>query len=87
MKAWLSSELTALVKERAPRMGPALQAFVNVDEPKNIYRGLQAYVWLNEKIPEGQDRSTLMLLGINMYLEAESKADVARQMIDFMAVR
>lgn len=87
MKAWLSSELTALIKARAPRIAPAVQAFVRAPEPKNIYRGLQVHVWLSEKIPDGQDRSTLILLGMQMYLESEAKADVSRDMIDFLAVQ
>lgn len=85
MKAWLSSEITALIKVRAPRLAKAAQAFVKAPEPKNIYRGLQLYVWLNEKIPEEQDRSTLILLGMNMYIESETKAETARDMINFMA--
>lgn len=87
LKAFLNSELTALVKERAPRLAPAVQAFVGVPEPKCLYRGLQMLVWLSEKIPEEQDRGMLILLGCQLYLEAEAKADVARQAIDFMAVR
>ncbi len=87
MKAWLGSELTALIKLRAPRIAPAVRAFVTAPEPKNIYRGLQTLIWLNEKIPENQDRSTLILLGMTMYLEKESKADVAREMVDFLAVK
>lgn len=86
-KAWLSSELTALIKARTPRLGPAIQRFVTAPDPKNIYRGLQVYVWLNEKIPEEQDRSTLILLGMEMYLEGEAKADAAREMVDFLAVK
>ena len=85
MKAWLSSEITALIKVRAPRLTRAAQAFVRAPEPKNIYRGLQLYIWLNEKIPEDQDRSTLILLAMTEYIEQESKADVARDMIDFLA--
>lgn len=87
MKAFLSSELSALLKARAPRLGPAAQAFITAQEPKNIFRGLQLYVWLNEKIPEGHDRETLILLGMTQYLESEAKADVARDMVDFLAVK
>ena len=86
MRAFLSTEITALVKERAPRILGAARAFVCASEPKNINRGLQLYVWLNEKIPEQHDRSTLILLGMSMYLESEAKADVARQAVDFMTV-
>lgn len=86
MRGFLSAQLTALVKERAPRMAPAVRAFVAAPEPKNIYRGLQCYLWLMEKIPEDQDRETLMLLGMQMYLASEAKADNAREMVNFMAV-
>jgi hypothetical protein len=87
MKAFLGSQITALIKARAPRLGPAAQVFIRAPEPANIYRGLQLYVWLNEKIPEGHDRETLILLGMQMYLEKEAKASVARQAVDLMAVR
>ncbi len=86
LKAWLSSEITALIKTRTPRLGKAAQAFVTAPDPKSMYRGLQLYVWLSEKIPEDQDRSTLILLGMQTYLEQEAKADAAKQMIDFMGV-
>lgn len=86
MRGFLSSQLTALLKARAPRMAPAIRAFVKADEPKSIHRGLQCYMWLMEKIPEDQDRETLMLLGMQMYLTAEAKADAAREMVNFLAV-
>lgn len=87
MKAFLGSQITALIKVRAPRLAPAARAFVRAPEPMSIYRGLQLYMWLNEKIPEGHDRETLILLGMTTYLEKEAKASVARDMVDFMAVR
>ncbi len=85
MKAYLSSQITALIKVRAPRLAPAAQAFVKAPEPANIYRGLQLLVWLSEKIPENHDRETLILLGMTTYIEKEKKATVARQMVEFLA--
>lgn len=86
MRGFLAMQLKSLVKARAPRMTEAVRAFVAAPEPKNLYRGLQAYLWLMEKIPEDQDRETLMLLGMQMYLTQEAKADNAREMVSFIAV-
>lgn len=86
LKAFLGPEITHLTKLRAPRLIPAAQAFVRAPEPRNIYRGIQLYIWLNEKVPEGHDRETLILLGMMSYIEQEKKADVAREMVDFMTV-
>lgn len=86
MRGFLSTQLTSLVKLRAPRMAKAVQAFVAAPEPQNIYRGLQTYIWLSESVPEGHDRETLMLLAMQEYLKREAQADVAREAVNFMAV-
>lgn len=87
MNAFLSSQLSALIKLRTPRLRRAAQAFVRAPPPKNTYRGLQLYIWLNEKVPEGQNREILILLGMQMYLEQEAKADAGRSMVNYMAVQ
>jgi hypothetical protein len=86
MKAYLDSQIGALIKTKAPNLKGAARAFVNTSEPQNIYRGLQLYVWLNEQIPVEYERETLILLGMQQYLEQEKKAEVARDMVDFLAV-
>lgn len=84
LKSFLGPQLTSLVYQRAPEIFSAAQSFVCAPEPNNIYRGIQLYVWLNEKIPEDQDRATLILLGMMTYIEQEKKADSAREIVDHM---
>lgn len=87
LKAFLSSELTSLVKNKTPRLMDAANAFVNVQDPVKIYRGLQLYIWLMEDVPPGHDRETLILLAMMQYIEGEKKTESSREMIDYLAVR